>query len=45
MATQVSKRWKYATFALGTAVVLQFVWWDQKCPEVLRGGKNGKKGY
>ena len=44
MATQVSKRWKYATFALVGVAVAQFIWWDDKCPEVLRG-KNGKKGY
>ena len=41
---KVSHGWKYAAIALTAVVVGQFFWWDDKCPDVLRG-KNGKKGY
>ena len=35
----VSENWKYATFALGGLLVVQFLWWNYKAPEVLRLGK------
>lgn len=36
----VSKNYQYATYALTGLLVLQFLWWDKKAPEVLklRGG-------
>jgi hypothetical protein len=32
---------KYLPWALGAALVIQFVWWNNKCPGVLKG----LKGY
>lgn len=39
MANQVSKNYQYATFALSGLLVLQFLWWNQKAPEVLKLGQ------
>ena len=33
----VSPVWMFATLGLGILVVGQFIWWDRKAPEVLRG--------
>jgi len=44
MEETVGKGWKTATYVLGAAVVAQFVWWDKKCPQVLRGGMQGLRG-
>lgn len=44
MEETVGKGWKTATYVLGAAVFAQFVWWDQKCPQVLRGGYSGMQG-
>lgn len=45
MEETVGKGWKTATYVLGAAVVAQFFWWDQKCPQVLRGkGYSGMQG-
>lgn len=27
----------YAALGLATLVVLQFIWWNKKCPGVLKG--------
>lgn len=35
MQNRVHPGWKVATFALGALLVAQFVWWDQKAPQVL----------
>ena len=31
--------WKYATYGLGALVLVQFIWWNAKAPEVLRLGR------
>jgi hypothetical protein len=36
---QVSRRWKYATFALMGLAGVQFWWWNKKAPEVLSLGR------
>jgi hypothetical protein len=36
---KVAKGWRTASYVLGVAVIAQFFWWDNKCPQVLRGGK------
>ena len=35
---QVSENYKYATYAFGGLLVLQFLWWNKKAPEVLKLG-------
>lgn len=35
----VSVNWKYATLLAGGLLVAQFLWWDAKAPQVLRGGR------
>lgn len=39
MEQQVSVNWKYATFGLGALIVVQFLWWNAKAPEVLKLGQ------
>ncbi len=36
---ETSRNWKYATFGLGALLVVQFLWWNQKAPEVLKLGR------
>ena len=34
----VDRKWKYAALGLGALVVLQFVWWNNRAPQVLNLG-------
>ncbi len=34
---KVAKGWRTTAYVLGVAVIAQFMWWDKKCPQVLRG--------
>ena len=31
----VDVKWKYAAIGLGGLVIVQFLWWDQRCPQIL----------
>ena len=41
MCGMVSENWKYATFGLVALLGVQFWWWNQKAPEVLKLGSPG----
>ena len=44
-AERVSPYWMYATVGLVALAVVQFAWWNNKAPEVLKLGEGEGGGY
>lgn len=36
---KVAKGWRTTAYVFGALIIGQFLWWDKKCPQVLRGGR------